>query len=83
MAPHDLSFWRAVDHIIANDMDLGNIRILYNPRATGVNITLDVKNSAVQLDWYSDNFSYSEWAQEGETLSEIMKKLLHYENRNL
>ena len=80
VAPHDLSFWRAVDHIIANDIDLGNIRILYDPRATSVNITLDVKNAAVQLDWHSDSFSYSEWAQEGETLSEIMKRLLHYEN---
>ncbi|MEE9466082.1 MAG: cache domain-containing protein [Candidatus Neomarinimicrobiota bacterium] len=78
VAPHAIGFWGAVDRILANNMDLGNIRIMYNPRAVGVNIALDVQDSTVQLEWYSDSFSYGEWGQEAETLSDIMKKVLRY-----
>ncbi len=78
VSPHALGFWGAVDLILANNMDLGNIRIMYDPRAVGVNIALDVQDSTVQLEWYSDSFSYGEWGQEAETLSDIMKKVLRY-----
>ncbi len=80
IAPHALGFWGAVDRILANDLDLGNIRILYDPGATGVNVTLDVQQASVQLDWYGDSYNYSEWVQEAQSLSTIMKKILRYES---
>lgn len=80
IASHTLSFWGAVDRILANDLDLGNIRILYDPRAVVVNVTLDVQPATVRLDWYGEKFGYSEWVHEAQSLSTIMKKILRYES---
>ena len=79
IASHSDSLGNAVDKIVANGIELANIRFLYNPNARGANVLLDVDDGSVEVEWYSKNSVFLEYASEVEDLGTVVKKIIRYD----
>lgn len=76
VAPHLQSLWRSVDILLAHDLDVGNIRVIYNPNAESVNVELDIENTTLQVEWYTGGNYMHESAFVYPSLSTIIKNIL-------
>lgn len=78
IAPHHNGFGNAVDRILDKGMELGNIKFLYNPDARGANVLLDVADNSIEVEWYSEQFAFLEYASDVEDLGTILKNIIEY-----
>lgn len=79
VAPHKESFTNLVDQALQSGFELSSIKFVYNPKAQGANILLDVANNAVGVDWYSPDFSVTQLVADVEDLSVITMKVIGYQ----
>jgi hypothetical protein len=77
IAPHDKSFAHAVDRILAQGIELSQIKFLYNPRAKGANVFLDMTRDSVEVEWYTDQSVFVECISEVDDLGAILKRIQH------
>lgn len=77
VASHDKSFVRAVDKILERGINLSRIKFLYHPQAHGANVWLDMAKNDLQVEWYSNRFSFFENAARVDDLATIIKKVRH------
>ncbi len=52
VAPHSDSIENAIDTILANGIEITNIKFMYNPGAIGANIALDGRSGDMTVQWY-------------------------------
>lgn len=79
IASHNNSFGKSVDKILDKNVELANIKFLYNPKANGANIFFDVTDGSAKVEWYFNNFTYWEHSSDYEDLGTILKKIIKYD----
>ena len=78
VANHSDSIAKALEIILAQDVELGSVRFLYNPDARSSNVLLASPDFVPQVQWKGDKQFY-ESAQSVENLGTIVKKIIHYD----
>ena len=77
-APHRQSYFSAVDQILETGVELGNITLLYDPRAQGANLAADISSGAVHAQWYDGRSGGWSSSKSVENLESVVKKLAGY-----
>ncbi len=77
-APHSNSFINAVDTILENGLELANIKIMYNPKATYGNLYIDMSRNNSCIEWYSDYKKTFQLSSDTPNLEQVVKKIINY-----
>ena len=80
VANHSDSIAKALEIILAQDVELASVRFLYNPDARSSNVLLASPDFVPQVQWNGDKQSY-ESARNVENLGAIIKQIIHYDAR--
>ena len=79
IAPHSRSFGKAVDAALAHNLDLANITFIYAAEALQGEVVIDAHGSRLDVRWAKENHAWAEDGLQCENLSEILKKIIHYD----
>ncbi len=79
IAPHGRSFGKAVDAVLAHNLDLANITFLYAADAQQGEVVIDASGSRLDVRWTKENQAWAEDGLQRENLAEILKKIIRYD----
>ncbi len=82
IAPHSRSVDKIITTVLENDIELSNIKYIFNPGARNANVFLDHTGRNLDVEWVGDGVSYTEYAEEIVDLGSVMKKLINYDNES-
>ncbi|MCP3952614.1 MAG: hypothetical protein GY697_10425 [Desulfobacterales bacterium] len=73
VAPHADSIGNAIDTILANGIEITNIKFIYNPGAIGANVSLDGRSGDLLVQWYDEKSTFLQPASGVRDLGKIIK----------
>ncbi len=82
IAPHSRSVDKIITTVLENDIELSNIKYIFNPGARNANVFLDQTGRNLDVEWVGDGVSYTEYADKAVDLGSVMKKLINYDNES-
>ncbi len=74
VAVHPNSFSRMVDQLLAQGIELDQIRFAYNPLAQSASVHMDIHSDRTSIIWHLRGRHFIESAHDYETLGSIVKK---------
>ncbi len=77
VAPHKLSFVKSVESFLSHDIELANIKFLYNPNAHSADIIMFQPDYDVHVLWNENTPIYHN-ADKYENLGDIVKRIIRY-----
>jgi len=78
VATHADSFCKAVEALLAEEVELAQIKFLYNPRARSATLELDDQGETLAVQWVEPGGDRGEQATDVEDLGAILKKIIRY-----
>jgi hypothetical protein len=78
VAPHSVSFAKSIEVILSHDIDLANIKFLYNPNAFSADIVMFPPSYNVHALWH-EKIPVNESAAQNENLGDIVKRIINYD----
>ncbi len=79
VAPHTQSFAKAVDAVLAHDIELANITFIYDPQALRADVLINASGSRLDVQWAEEHRVLTVDGLKTENLSDILKKIIHYD----
>ncbi|MDH5298099.1 MAG: cache domain-containing protein [Desulfobulbaceae bacterium] len=79
IAPHTDSFAKAVDALLARDIELGNITFLYHPKALSADVVVDATGETLLINWHEEGRTVTENGLAAPPLGMRIKKIIGYE----
>ncbi len=79
IAPHSESFAKALDAALAHHLELANISFIYNPAALRADVAISATGNRLEVQWTEGDRILLVDGLEVENLSEIIKKIIHYD----
>jgi hypothetical protein len=77
-APHDKSFTKAVDAALDHNIELANIKFLYDPQAMSADVTINDDGSKLSVQWTEKQRIFVERATSTPDLGTLLKEIIDY-----
>lgn len=79
VATHSQSLGKAVDAVLAHNLELANISFLYNPASRRADVAISAKGCRFDVQWVEEHRILAEDGLGVANLSEVLKKVIHYD----
>ncbi|MDH5525036.1 MAG: cache domain-containing protein [Desulfobulbaceae bacterium] len=77
-APHTTSFAKAVDAALAHNIELANIKFLFDPQAMSADVTINDDGSSLNVQWTEKERIFVESSASTPDLGTLLKEIIGY-----